>query len=244
MRARACSRGGDVTKRENTATLVRAWLARGREARAQRGAQQAWRARRVRPGHVHTGQLSCGKPGRGPWRGSLAGGAEPRVHRRQEGTYARLASGELLRGVRGAGRDASRFEHSSFASSNQTNTDRGGRQDEAARPAARAERRAVRVQGRDRQDGAACSSRRSAARAIMHAALIRWWSRTFRKSCLQRCARWCARRSACRCAPRAHVRPTEAASTALDFSPCAASPVSRSITWTASSCESPSHVMP
>ena len=42
VRSHACSRGGDVTKRENTATLVRAWLARGRAhsaARSRRGAQ-------------------------------------------------------------------------------------------------------------------------------------------------------------------------------------------------------------
>ena len=49
VRPHACSRRGDVTKREGSGTLVRARLATRRAARAQRGAQQAWRARRVRP---------------------------------------------------------------------------------------------------------------------------------------------------------------------------------------------------
>ena len=145
VHAHACSRGRDVTRCEVTATLVRARLATRRAARARRGALQAWRARRVRPGHVHTSQLSCGKPGRGPGRGILAGGAEPRVHRHREGTYARLASGELLHGVRRADRDASTFEYFSFSSSNETNHDRGGGQEEAVRPATTAERRAVKV---------------------------------------------------------------------------------------------------
>ena len=87
---------------------MRARLATRRAARAQRGAKQAWRARRVRLVHVHTSQLSCGEPGRGPWRGILGGGAELRVHRHREGTYARLASGELLYGVKNS---LSRAEH-------------------------------------------------------------------------------------------------------------------------------------
>ena len=39
VRPHTCSRGGDVTSREVSGTLVRARLATRREARAQRGAQ-------------------------------------------------------------------------------------------------------------------------------------------------------------------------------------------------------------
>ena len=131
--------------------MERARLATTREARAQRGAQQAWRARCVRPGRVYTSPLSYGRPGRGPGRGILGGGAEPRVHRGREAAYARLACGELPYGVQRADHYSSALENSSFVSSNQSQSDRGAAVREAVRPAARAEPRRLKDQGLLRQ---------------------------------------------------------------------------------------------
>ena len=85
VRPRTCSRGRDVTRREGTATLVRARLAMRRAARAQRSTQQARRARRAWHKRAPSGSSSRREPGQEPWRKSRTA---PRVRWSGEGVHA------------------------------------------------------------------------------------------------------------------------------------------------------------